>query len=95
MKKYLVVIVQDVADEGDVGLIQVITEKELSKIRSFYAGFGNIEGESYPISEAEIQEITEEEIKVLQKFGLNHIIFGSCCLSKNAVEHNDDFDEEE
>ena len=37
----------DVADEGNVGLIKVINEKELEKTKSIRTGFGNIDGENF------------------------------------------------
>ena len=89
MKNYLVVLKQDVADEGDVGLIQVITQDELYEIKSYHAGFGNIEGESYPFRISHAEEITDDEIKVLKKFGLTNLMFGSCWLSEEECEEED------
>lgn len=85
-KKYLVVLSIDVADEGDVGLIKVISQKELNRTKSIHTGFGNIEGESYPFEEADAVEITDAELKVLKKFGLTDLEFGYCSLSDEEVD---------
>ena len=47
MKKYLVVLSIDVADEGNVGLIEVINQKELDETKSIRTGFGNTYGGKY------------------------------------------------
>jgi hypothetical protein len=93
MKKYLVVLSIDVADEGDVGLIKVITQKELDETKSILTGFGNIDGESYEFDKSDAVEITNEEIKVLEKFGLTDLQFGYCSLSDEEVENEDDDEE--
>jgi len=85
MKKYLVVLSINVADEGDVGLIKVITQKELDKTKSIHTGFGNIDGEAYEFDESDAVEITDDEIKVLKKFGLTDLEFGYCSLSGDEV----------
>jgi len=94
MKKYLVVLSMDVADEGDVGLIKVITQKQLDETKSIHTGFGNIDGDSYEFDKSDAIEITDEEIKVLKKFGLTDLEFGYCSLSNEEVE-NDEYDEDE
>ena len=93
MKKYLVVLSMDVADEGDVGLIKVITQKELDEIKTIHTGFGNIDGGNYAFDKSEAVEITDEEIQVLKKFGLTDLRFGYCCLSDEEVEY-DEYDED-
>jgi len=92
MKKYLVVLSIDVADEGDVGLIKVITQEELDKTKSIQTGFGNIDGDSYQFDKSDAIEITDEEIKVLEKFGLTNLEFGYCSLSREEIEDSDDED---
>jgi len=94
MKNYLVVLAINVADEGDVGLIEVITQKELDETKSIQTGFGNIDGESLPFDKSDVVEITDEEIKVLEKFGLTDLEFGYCSLSDEEVEE-EEYDEEE
>jgi hypothetical protein len=89
MKKYLVLLSFDVADEGDVGLIKVITQKELDETKSIHTGFGNIDGESLPFDKSNAVEITNEEIKVLKKFGLTDLEFGYCSLSDEDVDDED------
>lgn len=95
MKKYLVVLSMDVADEGDVGLIKVITQKELDETKSIRTGFGNIDGESYEFDKSDAVEITDDEIKVLEKFGLTDLEFGYCSLSDEEVENEDDDEEDD
>jgi hypothetical protein len=90
MKKYLVVLAIDVADEGDVGLIKVITQKELDETKSIQTGFGNIEGETLQFDKSDAVEITDEEIRVLEKFGLTDLQFGYCSLSDEEVEDEED-----
>jgi len=85
----------DVADEGDVGLIKVITQKELEKVKSINTGFGNIEGESYHFDEEDAVEITEDEFKVLKKFGLTDLQFGYCDLSNEELEDDEDDEDDE
>ena len=94
MKKYLVVLAIDVADEGDVGLIKVITQKELDETKSIQTGFGNIDGESLPFDKSNAVEITDEEIKVLKKFGLTDLEFGYCSLSDEDVDDEDGEDDD-
>lgn len=95
MKKYLVVLQIDVCDEDDVGLIKVITEEELNKIQSINTGFGNIDGNVHPFDKSDAVEITEEEIKVLKKFGLTDLEFGYCRLSEEEFEYDEDEDEDD
>lgn len=93
MKKYLVVLSIDVADEGDVGLIKVITQKELNETKSIQTGFGNMDGESHQFDKSDAVEITDEEIKVLEKFGLTDLEFGYCSLSDEEVDSDDEEDD--
>jgi len=95
MKKYLVVLSIDVADEGDVGLIKVITQKDLDCVKSIQTGFGNIDGDSYKFGKSEAVEITDEEIKVLEKFGLTDLQFGYCSLSKDKVDDDDNNEDDD
>ncbi len=95
MKKYLTVLSIDVADEGNVGLIKVMTQKELDEAKSIRTGFGNIEGENYQFDKSDVVEISEEEIKVLEKFGLTDLEFGYCSLSDEDIEDEDDEDIED
>lgn len=95
MKNYLVVLSIDVADEGDVGLIKVITQKELDETKSIQTGFGNIEGENYQFDKSDAVEITDEEIKVLEKFGLTNMMFGYCSLSNEEVDDVDNDEEDD
>jgi len=96
MKKYLVFLKEDVADEGDVGLIEIIDENELNKTKSYSTGFGNIDGDTYPFSKSYAKEITDDEIKVLEKFGLTNLSFGCCFLSEEECDDDDyDNDDEE
>jgi len=81
MKNYLVVLQIDVADEGDVGLVKVISQAELDETKSIDTGFGNIEGDTIDFNKSDAVEITDEEIKVLEKFGLTDLEFGYCSLS--------------
>lgn len=92
MKKYLVVLEYDVADEGNVGLVKVITEKELNKTKSVQTGFGNIDGNIHKFDKSDAIEITPEEIKVLKKFGLTDLEFGYCQLSDEEAD-DEDYDE--
>lgn len=92
MKKYLLSLSYDVADEGDVGLIKVITEKELNSTKSIHTGFGNIEGETYRFDKEDAVEITNEEYEVLKKFGLTDIQFGYCSLSDEESNYYTDDD---
>lgn len=89
MKNYLVKLQVDVADEGDVGLIKVITEEELKEIKSVNTGFGNMEGDIFPFDEYDAHLITDEEIKVLEKFGLTDLEFGYCSLSEEEFDDSD------
>lgn len=89
-KKYLVVLQINVADEGDVGLIQVLNESELNEVKSIDLGFGNIEEDSQPFDRSDAEEITEEEYKVLKKLGLTDLHFGYCSLSKNQIFEDED-----
>jgi hypothetical protein len=89
MKKYLVVMMEDVADEADVGLVKVLTEEELDKVKSYQTGFGNLEGEVYPFDKSFAEEITEEEFKVLEKFGLTDLEFGYCSLSDEEADEDE------
>ena len=91
MKKYLVQIQVDVADEGDVGLIKVLNENKLKEAKSVNTGFGNIEGDSYSFDDiADVEEITEDEYKVLKKFGLTNLQFGSCYISDEEASEEDE-----
>lgn len=91
MKKYLVLLRFDVADEGDVGLIGIYTEDQLKNIKSISTGFGNIDGDDYPFDkETDAVEITDEEIKVLEKFGLINLSFGDCWLSDEELSDEDE-----
>lgn len=93
MKKYLVSLCFDVADEGDVGMVGIYTEEELKNVKSISTGFGNIDGEDYSFDkEIDAVEITEEEIKVLEKFRLNNLSFGSCYLSNKKPYSDEDDD---
>lgn len=95
MKKYLVSLCFDVADEGDVGMVGIYTEDELKSIKSISTGFGNIDGDDYPFDKkTDAVEITDEEIKVLKKFGLDDLSFGSCWLS-DEEPYNEEDDEDE
>jgi hypothetical protein len=95
MKKYLVVLQLDVADEGDVGLIKVIDQEELEKTKSISTGFGNMDGDNYPFEKADAVEITEDEFKVLKKFGLTDLEFGYCSLSEEAPPEDSKYFEED
>lgn len=95
MKKYLVVLQMDVGDEGDVGLIKVITHKELLETKSVYTGFGNMDGDSYKFDKTDAVEITDEELKVLKKFGLTDLEFGTCSLSRDEVDEVEDDDDDD
>ncbi|MCP4664856.1 MAG: hypothetical protein GY849_00695 [Deltaproteobacteria bacterium] len=86
MKKYLVVRQIDVADEGEVGMVKVITEKKLNDTKSIETGFGNIEGSIYKFDKSSAVEITEKEYAVLEKFGLTSLEFGYCHLSYEDPE---------
>lgn len=90
MKKYLVIAQVDVADEGDVGLIKVVNESQLESYNSVYTGFGNIEGECLPFYDAVVgvHEISEDEFRVLNKFGLCNLHFGYCRLSKDEPDND-------
>jgi hypothetical protein len=90
MKKYLVVLSIDVADEGNVGLITILTQKELDETKSINTGFGNIDGRCIKFNKSNALEITNEEIKVLKKFGLTDLEFGYCSLSED-----EDYEDEE
>lgn len=85
----------DVADEGDVGLIKVVNQNELDKIKSIQTGFGNMDGDSYPFEKSCAAEISEEEIRVLEKFGLTDLQFGYCNLSEDEAEYDEYEDEDE
>jgi hypothetical protein len=96
MKKYLVSLQFDVADEGDVGMIGIYTEDQLKNVKSVSTGFGNIDGDDYPFDkETDAVEITNEEIKVLKKFGLTNLSFGYCDLSNEEPYNEDDEDDDE
>lgn len=97
MKKFLIVLKTDVADEGDVGLIKVVTQKSLDDINTIYTGFGNIEGKTLDFDKSCAVEITDEELAVLKKFRLTNLQFGSCFLSGDEYEsaEDDDFDEDD
>lgn len=87
MKRYLVKVEEDVADEGSVGLIKVLNEKELKKAKSINTGFGNIEGDSYSFDDvADVEEITEDEYKTLKKLGLIDLEFGYCDISYEEID---------
>ena len=88
MQKYLVILKIDVADEGDVGLIKVINQTELSEIKSIHTGFGNMDGENYEFDESDAIKITEEEFNVLKKLGLTNLQFGYCNLSDEPLEED-------
>jgi hypothetical protein len=90
MKNYLIVADYDVANEGNVGLIQVVTQDKLYEIGSVYTGFGNLEGDMHPFDQLNVMEITEEEIEVLAKFGLTNLSFGYCELSLDEYYEDDD-----
>ena len=68
MKKYLVVLRIDVCDEGNVGLIKVITQEELEKTKSIHTGFGNMNGENYQFDKSDAAEITEEPAESICTF---------------------------
>ena len=93
MKKYLLVLRIDVCDEGDVGLIRVINQDVLDEAKSIQTGFGNMDGDTVQFDKSDAVEITDDEIKVLEKFGLTNISFGSCYLSNEEVDENDDDDD--
>jgi len=90
MKQYLVVLDFDVADEGNVGLIKVINQDILERTKSIRTNFGEIEGENYQFYKSDAVEITEEEFKVLKKFGLTDLEFGYCRLSEDVYDDQDD-----
>lgn len=94
-KKYLVVLSIDVADEGDVGLIEVLTQKQLDETKTIFTGFGNMEGHAVKFEKSDAVEITDEEIKVLEKFGISGVQFGTCYLSSEEAEYYDDEDDED
>ena len=94
MKKYLV-LSMDVADEGYVGLVKVISQEELDQTKSIQTGFGNIDGVNYPFDKSDAMEITDGEFKVLEKFGLTDLEFGYCSLSEEEFDEDDEFDEDE
>jgi len=90
MKKYLVSLNFDVADEGTVGLVKVITQEQLDKTKSIITGFGYLDGDSRKFVKDYAVEITDEEFKVLKKLKLTDLEFGECRLS--IKEPNDDLD---
>jgi hypothetical protein len=94
MKKFLIVLKIDVADEGDVGLIKVVTQKVLDVINTIHTGFGNIEGKTIDFDKSCAIEITDEELAVLKKFNLTNLQFGDCCLSGDDYESMEDDDED-
>jgi len=89
MKKYLVVISEDVADEGSVGLIKVLTQEQLDEVKSVQTGFGNIEGDTLKFNKSDAKIITDLEIEVLEKFEISDISFGDCSLLDKEGEYID------
>lgn len=89
MRKYLVVLQEDVCDEGYVGAIYLLNQEELDRATSIRTGFGNIEGEIIPFDKSQAMEITDDEIKVLEKFNLIDLQFGECYFVDE-----EDYDEE-
>ena len=89
-KQYLVALSIDVADEGDVGLVKVLTQDQLDKVKSIRTGFGNIPGDTYPFDEiSDAKEITDEEVAVLRKFRLTDLRFGYCSLSTEPIDDSE------
>ena len=89
MKKYLIVIKEDVADEGDVGLVKVVNEDQLSRIKTIRTGFGNIEGDTLKFNRSSATELTNEDFQVLEKLKLTDLRFGTCFLED---ENDEDID---
>lgn len=94
MKKYLAVVQEDVADEGYVGAIKVFTEKEAKEVCGVCTGFGNIDGDVLEYSIDDMSEISDEDVKVLKKFGIDDIEFG-CCFFIDESERDDYFSDDE
>lgn len=90
MDRYLIVLSVDVADEGNVGLIKVVTEKELKNIKTIRTGFGNLEGDVFKFEKTDAVKITDSEFKTLKKFGLTNLEFGYCDLSEIEEEDEDE-----
>ena len=78
MNKYLFSMTVDVADEGDVMMTQIFTSKEKNETvgLTWYSGFGNLEGDEGKVAEDDFIEISDVEIEVLRKFGLDSISTG-------------------
>ena len=93
-QKYLVVLKIDVADEGDVGLIKIITHEQMNEYKYVNTGFGNIEGRKCKFNKSHATPITDEEIVVLEKFGLTNLEFGDCWF-KTAYDDDDDDDDDD
>lgn len=95
MKKYLVNLRINVADEGDVGLIKVLNEEQLEKANFVTTGFGNLEGLTTPFDKFTAVEITPEELKVLEKLGLTNLEFGRCSLNETEDPWEDDYGDDD
>lgn len=92
-KYYLVKFVEDLCDEGDLIKVCVISGEDMKDFLKQKArlSFGNMCDErSRDVDEiASYKPITEEELSVLQKFGLDDLESGHFCID------DDDEDEEE
>ena len=77
---YLVMMSEDLCDEGYLEYVEVIEGKNMKKFMedSFSLHFGNLEdGETRYVKDcANIKELTKEEYQILCKLGLTHIESG-------------------
>ena len=79
--KYLLNINMDVADEDDAILVAIIDSDTYEQLKEskVYASMFQVDTDDYDFDEigASVLPITEEEIKVLKKFGLDRVEAGA------------------
>jgi len=78
--KYLLNVKMDVADEDDAILIAIIDEDTYKQLKDskVYASMFQADSDEYDFDEvADVLPITDEEIRVLQKFGLDRVKAGA------------------
>jgi len=88
--KYLLNVKMDVADEDDAILIAIIDEDTYKQLKDskVYASMFQADSDEYDFDEvADVLPITDEEIRVLQKFGLDRVKAGAIHFrSSDSIE---------
>ena len=91
-QKYLLFLEADIADEGYISKIEIVTEEEKKsylEAGKIGCGFGSIEGPELDITEGCFTKLTASECKLLKKLNLDNVESGYFC---EPDDDDDDID---